>query len=49
VWVPGYYAFDGSSTLDRGRWECRRQYHYFVRAHWAYRGGNYVYIRGYWR
>ena len=51
VWVAGYYGFDGYRYYwVGGHWEIPPpNYHVFVRPHWAYRNGAYVYIRGYWR
>lgn len=51
IWVAGYYGFDGYRyNWVAGHWvipppNCTM----FVRPHWAYRGGSYVYVRGYWR
>lgn len=52
VWVGGYYTYVGVDRYEwvPGRWEMpppqRRAY---VAPHWKRSGGNYVYIRGYWR
>jgi hypothetical protein len=51
VWIYGFYDFDGYRyNWVPGHWEipppnCVA----FVRPHWRYRGGTYVYVRGYWR
>src|SRR5580658_10639838 len=51
VWIYGYYVFNGNGyTWVAGHWEipppnCVA----FVRPHWRYRGGAYVYVQGYWR
>jgi hypothetical protein len=51
VWIPGYWAFNGSAyTWFAGRWEvpppnCRA----YVAPYWAPRRHGYVYVRGYWR
>jgi hypothetical protein len=37
VWVPGHWEIPPPGAVA------------FVRPHWRYRGGTYVYIRGYWR
>ncbi len=51
IWVAGYYNFDGYRyTWIPGHWEIPApQYRVVVRPHWVYRGGVYVYVRGYWR
>ena len=51
MWIAGYYGFDGYRYYwVAGHWEIPPpSYHVFVRPHWAYRNGAYVYIRGYWR
>jgi hypothetical protein len=51
VWVAGYYGFDGYRyNWVPGHWEIPPpNYVVFVRPHWVYRGGEYIYIRGYWR
>jgi hypothetical protein len=51
VWVYGYYDFDGARYLwVPGHWEIPPpNVVTFVRPHWRYRGGTYVYIRAYWR
>ncbi|HEY4990235.1 MAG TPA: YMGG-like glycine zipper-containing protein [Opitutaceae bacterium] len=51
MWVYGYYDFDGYRYLwVPGHWEIPPPNAVaFVRPHWRYRGGSYVYIRGYWR
>jgi len=51
LWVYGYYDYDGYRYLwVPGHWEIPPPNAVaFVRPHWRYRGGSYVYIRGYWR
>jgi hypothetical protein len=51
IWIAGYYGFDGYHYYwVAGHWEIPPpNYGYFVRPHWVYRGGSYIYIRGYWR
>jgi len=51
VWIAGYYGFDGYNyNWVPGHWEVPPpDYGVFVRPHWVYRGGAYVYVRGYWR
>ena len=51
VWIAGYYGFDGYRyNWVPGHWEVPPpEVTVFVRPHWVYRGGQYVYIRGYWR
>ncbi|HXQ79916.1 MAG TPA: hypothetical protein VN775_01300 [Opitutaceae bacterium] len=51
LWIAGYYNFDGYHYLwVPGHWEIPPpDVTVFVRPHWVYRGGQYVYIRGYWR
>jgi len=51
VWVAGYYNFDGYSYLwVPGHWEIPPpDVSVFVRPHWVYRGGQYVFVRAYWR
>lgn len=51
VWVAGFYGFDGYRyNWVPGHWEIPPQgYVVFVRPHWIYRGGQYFYVRGYWR
>lgn len=53
VWITGHWEFDGPSARYvwiRGCWVVPPGYgEYWVRPHWAYRDGGYVYIRGYWR
>ncbi len=53
IWVEGYYAYTGYGRRYEwvpGHWEVPPpRYHAYVRPHWEHRGGNYVYIRGYWR
>jgi hypothetical protein len=52
VWIGGYYSYVGVGRYEwvPGRWEMpppqRRAY---VAPHWKRTGGNYVYVRGYWR
>jgi len=50
-WIAGYYNFDGYRySWVPGHWEVPPpNVTVFVRPHWVYRGGQYVYIRGYWR
>jgi hypothetical protein len=50
-WIAGYYNFDGYQYLwVPGHWEIPPpNFTVFVRPHWIYRGGAYVYVRGYWR
>jgi len=51
VWIPGYYAFDGYRYVwIGGRWARppHHRYHAYMAPHWEHRGGNYVYIQGYW-
>ncbi len=51
VWIYGFYDFDGYRYLwVPGHWEIPPPNTVsFVRPHWRYRGGSYVYVRGYWR
>lgn len=51
VWIPGYYSYNGYGyEWVQGHWEMGPPgYRYYVAPHWAWRRGNYVYIRGYWR
>jgi hypothetical protein len=51
IWVVGFYDWDGYSyNWVPGHWEIPPPNAVaFVRPHWRYRGGTYVYIRGYWR
>jgi hypothetical protein len=51
VWIAGYYNFDGYRyTWVGGHWEIPPDgYVVFHRPHWIYRGGSYIYVRGYWR
>jgi hypothetical protein len=51
VWIAGFYAFDGYRyNWVPGHWEIPPpSYQVFVRPHWVYRGGSYIYVRGYWR
>jgi hypothetical protein len=51
IWVSGYYLWnDNSYVWVAGHWEIPPPgYRHFHPAHWEYRGGNYIYIRGYWR
>lgn len=52
IWVPGYYAYDGYRYVwIEGRWARppHRGYRGYVAPHWQHRGGNYVYVQGYWR
>jgi YMGG-like Gly-zipper len=51
IWVYGFYDFDGYQyNWVPGHWEIPPAgYVAFVRPHWRYRGGAYVYVRGYWR
>jgi hypothetical protein len=50
-WIAGYYNFDGYRYYwVPGHWEVPPpDVTVFVRPHWVYRGGQYVYVRGYWR
>jgi hypothetical protein len=50
-WIAGYYNFDGYSyNWVPGHWEVPPpDVTVFIRPHWVYRGGQYVFIRGYWR
>ena len=51
VWVPGYWAFNGSAYIwIGGRWARppHHRYHAYYAPHWEHRGGSYVYIQGYW-
>ncbi len=51
VWIAGYYGYDGYRYYwVAGHWEIPPpEFRVFVRPHWVYRGGAYVYVRGYWR
>jgi hypothetical protein len=51
VWVVGFYDWNGYQyNWVPGHWEIPPPNAVaFVRPHWRYRGGTYVYIRGYWR
>jgi hypothetical protein len=51
VWVYGYYDYQGDHyDWVPGHWEIPPPNAVaFVRPHWRYRGGAYVYVRGYWR
>lgn len=53
IWINGHYDYDGASyayVWVPGYWTIPPPgYRYYVVAHWAWRGGNYVYVRGYWR
>ncbi len=51
VWIYGFYDFDGYRyQWVPGHWEIPPPNSAaFVRPHWRYRGGSYVYVRGYWR
>jgi len=51
VWIAGYYNYDGYAyTWVPGHWEIPPPgVTVFVRPHWVYRGGRYVFIRAYWR
>ena len=51
IWVVGFYDWDGYRyNWVPGHWEVPPPNAVvFVRPHWRYRGGTYVYIRGYWR
>jgi hypothetical protein len=51
LWIAGYYNFDGYQyAWVPGHWEIPPPgVGVFVRPHWVYRGGQYVFIRGYWR
>ena len=51
VWVVGFYYWNGYQyNWVPGHWEIPPPNAVaFVRPHWRYRGGTYVYIRGYWR
>ena len=51
IWIAGYYGFDGYHYYwVAGHWEVPPpSLHVFVRPHWVYRYGSYIYVRGYWR
>ena len=51
VWVSGFYEFDGVRYIwVPGHWAYPPHgYRGYVAARWVYRGGSYVYVRGYWR
>jgi hypothetical protein len=53
IWINGYYSFDpghGVYVWTPGHWIVPPPgYYSYVAPHWAWRGGTYVYIRGYWR
>ena len=51
LWIYGYYDFNGSQYVwVPGHWEIPPPNAVtFVRPHWHYRGGTYVYVRAYWR
>lgn len=51
IWIAGFYGFDGYRyNWVQGHWEIPPPYcRVFVRPHWVYQGGSYIYIRGYWR
>jgi len=51
IWINGYYTFDGRQYIwVAPHWIVPPPgYRTYVAPHWAWRGGNYVYIRGYWR
>jgi|CZKI01.1.fsa_nt_gi hypothetical protein len=51
LWIAGYNTFDGYRYgWVPGHWEIPPPgVNEFVRPHWVYRGGQYVFIRGYWR
>jgi outer membrane lipoprotein SlyB len=53
VWIAGYWAYAGDGRRYDwipGHWEVPPpRYQAYVAPHWAHRGGNYVYIQGYWR
>ena len=50
LWISGYYYWNGQDYVwIQGHWECPPPgYGVYVRPHWVYRHGGYVYIRGYW-
>lgn len=51
VWVPGYWVAEhGRHEWVTGRWELPPEGHKsWVQPKWERRGGNYVFVRGYWK
>jgi hypothetical protein len=50
VWVPGYWAWNGSWIWVGGRWTLRPTPHAFwIGGHWAQKGNHYVWHHGRWR
>jgi hypothetical protein len=51
LWIAGYYDFDGYRYYwVAGHWEVPPpDVTVFHRPHWVYRGGQYVFVRGYWQ
>jgi hypothetical protein len=51
IWVPGYWDYNGAQHVwIGGFWSIPPPYHhYYVAAHWANRGGGWVYVHAYWR
>ncbi|SPE25857.1 conserved exported hypothetical protein [Candidatus Sulfopaludibacter sp. SbA3] len=51
VWTPGYHRWDGRAYLwVPGAWVVAPRPHaHWVSAHWAHRGGGWVFVEGHWR
>lgn len=51
VWVGGYWIYESHGyAWMPGHWERPpARYRAFVEPHWQHRGGNYIYVQGYWR
>lgn len=52
VWIAGYWSYENGTNYAwvPGRWEIPPSgYRYFQPPHWAQRGDDYVYVRGYWQ
>jgi len=51
VWVGGYWIYESRGyAWVPGHWERPpARYRTFVHPHWQRRGGNYIYVQGYWR
>jgi outer membrane lipoprotein SlyB len=51
IWIPGYWDFNGVQYVwIGGFWAIPPPYHHqYMAAHWANRGGSWVYIHAYWR
>ena len=51
IWVPGYWDYNGAQYVwIGGFWTVPPpHHHYYIAAHWANRGGSWVYVHAYWR